>query len=49
MIMIRERIQEVIEEKLCRTQYGFRPSRSTSHAMYVIRRIQDYAEMKGRD
>ena len=49
MIMIRERIQQVIEEKLCRTQYGFRPGRSASHAIYVIRKPQDYAEMKGRD
>ena len=32
---------------LCPTQYGFRPQKSTSHAIYIIRRIQDFAEMKG--
>ena len=29
------------------TQHGFRPERSTSHSIYVIRRIQDFAEAKG--
>ena len=47
--MIRERINQVLEDKLCKTEYGFRPSRSTSRAIYVIRRLQDFAEMKGRD
>ena len=47
MILIRTRIQRAIEDKLCKTQYGFRPSRSTSHALYIIRRIQDFAESKG--
>ena len=32
---------------MCATQYGFRPQRSTSHALYIIRRIQDYAKVKG--
>ncbi len=45
--MIRERIQEGIEKQVCKTQYGFRPKRSTSHAIYLIRRIQDYGEIKG--
>ena len=47
MIMIRQRMQHAIEDKLSATQYGFRPKRSTSHAIYIIRRLQDYAEVKG--
>merc|ERR1712023_395120 len=47
MILVRFRIQDAVEELLCKTQYGFRPKRSTSHALYIIRRIQDFAEMKG--
>ena len=47
MIMIRQRMQNAIESHLSNTQYGFRPQRSTSHAIYVIRRIQDFAEAKG--
>ena len=47
MVMIRQRMQKVIEESLCNSQYGFRPQRSTSHALYIIRRIQDFAEIKG--
>ena len=40
-------MQNAIESHLSNTQYGFRPRRSTSHAIYVIRRIQDFAEAKG--
>jgi len=47
MMMIRQRMQDAIDDKLSPTQYGFRPNKSTSHAIYVIRRIQDYAESKG--
>ena len=34
MIMIRNRLQVVLEDHLCETQYGFRPSRSTSHVFF---------------
>ena len=47
MIMIRQRMQNAINDALSNTQYGFRPQRSTSHAIYIIRRLQDYAESKG--
>ena len=40
-------MQEATEQVLSRTQYGFRPHRSTSHAIYILRRIQDYSEIKG--
>ena len=45
--MIRARMQSATETLLSKTQYGFRPNRSTSHAIYVIRRIQDHSEIKG--
>ena len=45
--MIRQRMRNAIDDKLSPTQYGFRPNKSTSHAIYAIRRIQDYAESKG--
>ena len=32
---------------MCDTQYGFRPSRSTSQAIYLTRRVQDISEQKG--
>ena len=47
MIMIRQRMQNAINDALSNTQYGFRPQTSTSHAIYIIRRLQDYAESKG--
>ena len=45
--MIRQRMQNAINDALSNTQYGFRPQTSTSHAIYIIRRLQDYAESKG--
>ena len=38
---------EATEDLVSQTQYGFMPNRSTSHAIYILRRIQDYAEIKG--
>ena len=40
------RLQSAIEHKISKTQYGFRPGRSTAHALYIIRMIQDYSEQK---
>ena len=37
----------VLEDTLTQTQYGFRPSRSTSHALFLTRRMQDIAEQQG--
>ena len=34
MIMIRKRLQAVLKDHVCETQYGFRPSGSTSHAIF---------------
>ena len=46
MILIRKRIQEEVEDIVSQAQYGFRPAKSTAHAIYIIRRIQDYAEKR---
>merc|ERR1712115_74969 len=35
------------EDIVSQAQYGFRPAKSTAHAIYIIRRIQDYAEKTG--
>ena len=43
--MIRARMQEATEQVLSRTQNAFRPHRSTSHAIYILRRIQNYSEI----
>lgn len=47
MTLVRTRIQEGVEKKVSKTQYGLRPKKSTSHAIYLIRRLQDYAEAHG--
>ena len=40
-------MQSAVSQHITKTQYGFRPNMSTSHAIYIIRRIQDYAESTG--
>ena len=47
MILIRTRLQVVLENTLSTTQYGFRTAKSTSHAIYLVRRMQDIAEQQG--
>ena len=42
MILIRQRLQAVLEDTLTKTQCGFRASRSTSHALFLTRRISDW-------
>ena len=49
MILIRQRLQALTEKHLSPTQYGFRPAKSTAHAIYVVRRIQEYAESTGNE
>ena len=44
--LIRIRVQTAVESKISPTQYGFRPNRSTAHAAYVVRRVQDWSEQK---
>ena len=47
--IIHKRISETIDAHITKTQYGFRKSRSTSHALYLARRIQDLAEQSGEN
>ena len=42
--ILQTRIEEGVDYELQATQFGFRRSRSTSQAIYLIRRIQDHAE-----
>ena len=44
---IQARLAGKIDQYTNKTQYGFRKSRSTSHALYLARRIQDIAEESG--
>ena len=36
--------QAEVETEVTKTQYGFRPAKSTAHAICVTRRMQDFAE-----
>eukprot|EP00973_Karenia_brevis_P030637 4224555-Karenia_brevis.AAC.1 len=47
--IVHRRLSGVIDPYLDNTQYGFRPKRSTSQAIHVIRRVADYAEMEGSE
>lgn len=47
--LIRNRVQEAADHKVSATQYGFRPNKSTAHAAYIIRRIQDWSEQKSSE
>ena len=47
MIMIRAKIQAETDKIISITQCVFRPAKSAAHAIYVIRRIHDYAEKSG--
>ena len=44
MILSRTRTQEEVEKTISGTQYGFRPAKNTAHAIFIIRRIQDFVE-----
>ena len=46
MMMIMSRMQDAVAQHVSKTQYGFCPGKSTSHAIYIIRRIQDFAESR---
>ena len=43
MILIRSRIQREVDQHISRTQHGLRQGKATSHAIYLIRRIQEYS------
>jgi hypothetical protein len=45
--VIKKRLEEVVEERLMSTQFGFRKKKSTKHAIFIARRIQEFAERAG--
>ena len=47
--IIHDRIANTIDEHITNTQYGFRKKRSTAHALYLARRIQDLDEQSGEN
>lgn len=47
MALIKNRIELRCEEFLNCTQFGFRKRKSTAHAIFFLRRIQDLAEAEG--
>ena len=47
MILSRLRIQAKVGREVSTTQYGFRTAKNTVRAIFIIRRIQDFAEKNG--
>ena len=45
--IIQKRLATYMDPMISRTQFGFRQSRSTTHALYVARRLQDISEQSG--
>ena len=45
--IIRKRLADTIDPYISKTQFGFRRHRSTTHALFVARRIQDIGEQSG--
>ena len=45
--VIKTRLEDGLENTIASTQFGFRKGKSTSQAMYIARRIQEYAERAG--
>ena len=41
------RLEEGLEREISNTQFGFRKGKSTTQAMFIARRIQEYAERAG--
>ena len=44
---IKKRIEPGVEHALSETQFGFRKAKSITHAVFIGRRLQDYAERMG--
>ena len=45
--ILKKRIEEGIEEDIQKSQFGFRKNKSTTQALYILRRVQDNAESSG--
>lgn len=47
--MIKNRLTQGLDDWIMTTQYGFRSGKSTSHAIFLARRLQSIAEITGRN
>ena len=47
--MIKNLLSPGLENWIMNTQYGFRSGRSTSHAIFLARRLQSFAEATGKN
>ena len=45
--MIQKRLADSIEDKIWKTQFGFRAKHSTDEVLFITRRIQDFYETHG--
>ena len=45
--MVQHRLAKALDNKIMETQYGFRRKKSTIDALFIARRLQDYAERRG--
>ena len=46
-MILKNKIEEASEDRLMSTQFGLRKDKSTTQAMYVARREQEFAERAG--
>ena len=47
--LIKTRLTQGLDDWISETQYGFRASRGTSHAIFLAHRLQDLAEKSGNN
>ena len=45
--LVQNRLAEAIDDRIWKTQFGFRKNKSTSQPISMLRRIQDYMESSG--
>ena len=43
--LIKNRLENTLEQIISKTQFGFRKNKSCAHALHIIRRVIDYGEM----
>ena len=47
--IVKNRLAHGLEKWIMKTQYGFRQGKSTSHAIFLARRLQSFAEVTGKN
>ena len=45
---MQKRLASALDKLIMKTQFGFRSGRSTVHALFIARRLQEYAERRGQ-